>query len=97
MVAAQNAVLDVVCAILTLYWIILFVYVLISWAFMFGMRRPYSGPGRVLLDALDAVTLPVLRPLRNLIPPVRMGGMGLDVSIILAFVILWVLRVAIGC
>ncbi len=86
-----------VCIVLTVYWWILIVYVLVSWAFVFGLRRPYSGPGRTVLDALDAAVLPVVRPLGRLIPPVRIGGMGLDLSVLLAFVILWVLRVALGC
>jgi YggT family protein len=94
-VAAQNAVLEIVCIALTVYWWILIAYVLISWAFVFGMRRPYSGPGRTILDALDSVVLPVVRPLGRLVPPVRIGGMGLDLSVLLAFVILSVLRVAV--
>ncbi|HZD78802.1 MAG TPA: YggT family protein [Actinomycetota bacterium] len=97
MTAAGNIVLSAVCVLLTVYWFILLAQVLLSWAFVLGVRRPYSGPGRVVMDALDAVTYPVLRPLRSLIPPVRMGGMGLDLSVLLAFVILWVLRVALGC
>jgi YggT family protein len=94
-VAAQNAVLEILCIALTVYWWILIAYVLISWAFVLGMRRPYSGPGRTVLDALDAVVLPVVRPLGRLVPPVRIGGMGLDLSVLLAFVILSVLRVAV--
>jgi len=93
--AADNVVLNVLCFVLGIYWLILLLYVIVSWLFVFGMRRPYSGPGRVLLDALDGVVLPVVRPLGRLVPPVRIGGMGLDLSIILAFVILWVLRVAV--
>jgi uncharacterized protein YggT (Ycf19 family) len=34
----------------------------------------------------------VLRPLRNLIPPIRMGAMALDLSPIVVFVILGVLQ-----
>jgi YggT family protein len=86
--------MQILCLALTVYWWILVIYVIVSWAFLFGMRRPYSGPGRALLDALDAVVLPVIRPLGRLIPPVRFGAVGLDLSVIVAFVILWVLRVA---
>jgi YggT family protein len=96
-ISEQNAALQILCVVLTVYWWILLAYVLVSWAFLFGMRRPYAGPGRVVLDALDALVLPVVRPLGRLIPPVRIGAMGFDLSIILAFVILWVLRVALGC
>ena len=97
MTVAQSALMDVVCVVLTAYTIILFVRVLVSWAFLFGFRPPYSGPLRTVLDLLDDVTEPVLRPLRALIPPIRAGGVGLDLSIIIAFVILAVLRTALNC
>ncbi|HET8525429.1 MAG TPA: YggT family protein [Actinomycetota bacterium] len=89
--------MDIVCVVLTVYTIILFIRVLVSWAFLFGFRPPYSGPFRTILDLLDDVTEPVLRPLRALIPPIRAGGVGLDLSIIIAFVILAVLRTALNC
>lgn len=91
----QSAIAEVLCVVLFVYWILLFVRVIVSWAELFGFRRPYSGPLHTALGLLYAVTEPVLRPLRGLIPPIRAGGMGLDLSIILAFVILFVLRRAI--
>lgn len=94
---AQSAVLDVLCVVLTVYTIILFIRVLVSWAYLFGLRPPISGPFRTALDLLEDVTEPALRPLRALIPPIRAGGVGLDLSIIVAFVILWVLRTALNC
>lgn len=97
MTAAKNALLDILCVVLTVYTIILFVRVIVSWAFLFGFRPPYSGPLRTILDLLEDVTEPVLRPLRALIPPIRAGGVGLDLSIIIAFVILAVLRTAVNC
>lgn len=91
----QSALAEVLCVVLFVYWILLLVRVIVSWAELFGFRRPYSGPLHTALGLLYAVTEPVLRPLRGLIPPIRAGGMGLDLSIILAFVILFVLRRAI--
>ena len=97
MTAAENALLNILCVVLTVYTILLFVRVIISWATMFGFRPPYSGPLRTILDLLEDVTELVLRPLRSLIPPIRAGGVGLDLSIIIAFVILAVLRQALNC
>lgn len=97
MIAAANVLVEVLCIVLTVYTIILFVRVILSWAELLGFRRPYSGPFRTILDLMDDVTDPVLRPLRALIPPVRAGGMGLDLSILIAFVILAVLRTALHC
>jgi YggT family protein len=90
----NNAGLDLVCIVLTVFWILLLIRVIVSWAYLFGFRPPMYGPIRKILDLLQAVTEPVLRPLRALIPPVRAGGMGLDLSILVAFVILIVLRQA---
>lgn len=97
MIAAQNLILNVVCVLLTVYTLVLLLRVLLSWAELFGFRRPYGGPMATAISLLHAVTDPVLAPLRNLIPPVRMGMVGLDLSIIIAFVILFVLRTALGC
>jgi YggT family protein len=97
MIAAESALVNVLHVVITVYTLILFVKVLASWAVMFGFRPPMSGPLRWFLDLLDDVTEPVLRPLRAVIPPVRAGGVGLDISIIVAFVILAVLRIALNC
>ena len=97
MIAAANPILDVVCVVLGIYWLILIVRVILSWAEVVGFRAPLSGPLRAAIDLLYDVTEPVLRPLRNMIPPVRAGGVGLDLSIIILFVALTVLRGALRC
>jgi len=79
-----------ICDLLIIYNVILFVRVLSSW-----FPRPMSGPLRTLWNGLYAVTDPVLRPLRGVLPPVRAGAMALDLSPILAFVIIGVLISAI--
>jgi YggT family protein len=92
MICAQSAFAQVLCVLLSVYWIILLARIILSWAMSLGWRPPYSGPVRTILDLIDAVTDPVLRPLRALMPPIRAGGVGLDLSPLIAFVILFVLR-----
>ncbi|MFB6574516.1 YggT family protein [Kocuria palustris] len=41
--------------------------------------RP-QGASLVLASSIYAVTDPILNPLRRLIPPLRLGGMALDLS-----------------
>ncbi len=96
MIAQQqgNPGLDIVCIVLTVFWVVLLIRVIVSWAYLFGFRPPLTGPLRKVLDLLEDVTEPVLKPLRAVIPPVRAGGMGLDLSILVAFVILIVLQQA---
>lgn len=95
--AARGVVTGILCAAITILTILLLVKVVVSWALAFGFRPPIAGPVRWALDLLDDVTEPLLRPLRRLVPPVRAGGVGLDLSVIVAFVILAVLRIALDC
>jgi YggT family protein len=49
-----------------------------------------------IIRAVNAVTEPVLRPFRRLIPPLRIGSSALDVSILLVFLIVALLRGAVA-
>jgi YggT family protein len=92
---AVNPFVHVLCLALTAYSFILLALVVVSFLQLVGVRLPSSGPGRAALDLLDDITRPVLEPLRRIVPPVCAGGIGIDLSIVVAFVILWVLRTAI--
>ena len=69
----------IICLALQLYVYVLFARVIFSWF-------PVS-PGSALegvYDFLRLVTEPVLGPLRRALPPLRVGGMGLDLSPLVA-------------
>jgi YggT family protein len=84
--------------ILQVYLILLIARIVVSWiVLMPGMRVPFSGPWRRLIDLLNAVTDPALRPFRNLLPAVAIGGMGFDFSPIILFIILGILLQFITC
>ncbi len=80
--------MDIVCILLVIYTLILLVRVFSTW---FPAPSPGS-PMRRVLEVVYALTEPVLRPLRSVLPPLRMGMVGLDLSPIVAFVVLVVLR-----
>jgi YggT family protein len=79
--------MDVICILLTVYWVILIARVLASF-----FPVPPSGPIRSVMSLVYALTEPVLRPLRGLIPPIRMGAVAFDLSPIIVFVALGILR-----
>ena len=58
---------------------------------------PPSGPGPLesIQQVLFRITEPVLGPIRRLLPPVRMGGMGLDLSPMIVFLVLQIIISAI--
>jgi len=77
----------IVCSLIQLYVLLLVVRVVMSW---FPISP--NGPAETVAGFLYMVTDPVLVPLRRLLPPVRMGAMALDLSPIVAFFGLSVLR-----
>jgi YggT family protein len=54
-------------------------------------RLSYDSPVRKVEKVLSSICEPVLRPVRRLIPPVRVGGVGLDLSVMIVFVVILVL------
>lgn len=70
----------IICVALQLYVIVLFARVIFSW-FPISPGSAVEG----IYDILRMLTEPILGPLRRAIPPVRMGGMGLDLSPLIAF------------
>jgi YggT family protein len=70
----------VICTLLSIYSFLLFVRLLLSW---FPHPPDWARPIYVFLFA---ITDPVLRLVRPLLPPLRMGGAALDLSPILIFI-----------
>lgn len=64
------------------YVVILIARALLSWL----PARPGTLLFRVV-RVLDVITEPLLRPIRRILPPVRAGGMAIDLSIIIVIVI----------
>ena len=85
----MDVVLRVICILLSVYSLILFVRIIFSW-----FPPPVSGPGRAIYEILYDLTEPVLGLVRGLLPAIRMGAMGLDMSPIIVFLALFVLRSA---
>ena len=82
----------ILCLLINVYLIALFARIILSW---FPIE-----PGGVLaqvFSALYAVTEPVLGPIRRAIPPVGMGGMGLDLSPIIVIIGTRILAGILGC
>lgn len=80
----------VVCWLLTAYWFVLILRIVASW-----FPAPTSPAGEQFMGLLWGLTEPVLAPLRSVFPPVRAGGLALDLSPIAVFIAIAILRGAI--
>ena len=81
------------CQLFTAYLIIIFARVILSW-FPISPGSPMAS----IYSFLHTLTEPVLGAVRRLIPPVGMGGMGLDLSPIIVIIGLQIVKRAVfGC
>jgi len=80
-IAANAAVQRALFSLLELYIIILLARAVMSW-FPVTPGTPLESVVRIL----ERLTEPVLRPIRRLLPPLRAGGMAIDLSIIIAII-----------
>lgn len=67
--------------LITLYVYVIIASVIVSWLVAFNVINPYNQFVRALLQALEAVTEPVLRPIRRLLPD--LGGIDLSPLVLL--------------
>jgi YggT family protein len=77
---------DYVSALFTVYIILIFVNILISWL----PRVPYNRALRAILDFVTETTNPYLNIFRRFLPPIGGGGFALDLSPIVGIFVLFV-------
>ena len=76
-----------IVALLYLFLVVLFAYSILSW-FTASGRLAYDSPVHKVQNVLSAICEPILRPVRRIIPPVRVGGVGLDLSVLVVFLLI---------
>ncbi len=80
----RDDVADYVGALFLVYFILIFIRILLSWI----PRIPYQPWLRAFVDFVHQVTDPYLNIFRRIIPPLGGGGFAIDISPILAIIVL---------
>ena len=82
----RGDVADYVNALFIVYLILIFIRILLSWI----PRMPYYPWLSATVDWIHSVTDPYLNVFRRFLPPIGGGGMAIDLSPILAIIVLFV-------
>jgi YggT family protein len=82
----RNTIADYVEALIIVYTILIFIRVLLTWV----PRMPYNRALRGVVRFVEEVADPYLNLFRRVIPPVGGGGFALDLSPILAIILLYI-------
>jgi YggT family protein len=80
----RDDVADYVSALFLVYLILIFIRILLSWI----PRMPYYPWLRASVDFVHQVVDPYLNIFRRVIPPIGGGGFAIDISPILATIVL---------
>jgi YggT family protein len=80
----MRAILDVVFAILDIYWFIIIVAAVLSWLVAFNVLNVRNDFVRTVWDTLNRLTEPVLRPIRERLP--NFGGIDISPLIVLLII-----------
>ena len=80
----RNTVADYVGAVFLVYLVLIIIRVLMSWI----PRMPYNRTLRAVVGFIEEVTDPYLNVFRRFLPPVGGGAFALDLSPILAIILL---------
>jgi YggT family protein len=72
------------------YLLELYVFILIARALLSWFPMHAGSPLLPVMRVLDRLTEPVLAPIRRILPPLRAGGMAIDLSIIVAILVIQV-------
>lgn len=72
--------------LINILYLLLFAHIILSWI------RTINSTIWQIADAVDKLVNPMLSPLRRIVPTVDLGGIALDLSVLVAFVLLGIIR-----
>ena len=88
----MDAVLEIVLIALTVFWLFLIFRLVMEYVFLFARSFRPSGVLAAVLELAYSVTDPPLKFLRRFIPPLRLGSVALDLSMLVLFLLVFALR-----
>jgi YggT family protein len=87
---------DVVHIVLYCFLLVLIFRLVMDYVFQFARSWEPSKPMVVVLEAAYSITDPPLKLLRRFIPPLRLGGVALDLSFFVLMIIVYILIYVVG-
>jgi YggT family protein len=87
----MSTVLEVLAFVVFLYLLVLVGRVVFDWIRMFARDWRPRGPVLLVAEPVYTLTEPPLRALRKVIPPLKLGGVSLDLSFMVLFIGVYIL------
>lgn len=92
----MDVVADVAYIVLMVFLLLLIFRLVMQYVFQFARSWEPSKPIKVILEIVYSITDPPLKLLRRFIPPLRLGGVTLDLSFFVLMIIVYILISVVG-
>ena len=87
----MNPVGQTIASVLSLYVLVLIARIVVDYVMIFARDWRPRGVVLVIVEAIFTITDPPLRVLRRFVPPLRIGGVSLDLAFLVLFILVLVL------
>lgn len=88
--------MNLICLLLRIVLYTMLAWIILSYVAGYG-RLPWGHPIRKVYDFLNRLMEPLLTPVRRVLKPVRIGGVGLDLSPLVIWLAVLLIMGVIGC
>ncbi|QWC85608.1 YggT family protein [Nocardioidaceae bacterium] len=88
----MQAIAGILYTLLTLFFFLLIIRLVVGWIQIFARDWTPRGPVLVVLEVVYSITDPPIKAVRRVIPPLRLGGIALDMGLLVVFIIVWILQ-----
>jgi YggT family protein len=92
----MGLVLALVSLVLLLVQVLLIARAVLDWTVALAGPSAYGSVRSRISAGVLAVTEPILAPVRRLVPPLRLGGVSIDLAFIIVLVAIMIIRSLIG-
>jgi YggT family protein len=80
-----------IAGVLSIYVVVLIARLVFDYVFIFAREWQPKGPVLLIVEGIYSVTDPPLKALRRIIPPLRIGGISLDLAFLVLFILVQIL------
>jgi YggT family protein len=92
----MGLVLAVVSFLLLLLQVLLVARAILDWSAVLAGPSTAGSVRSRLTNGVHSMTEPILAPVRRVLPPLRLGAVGIDLSFIVVFLAIVIIRSLIG-
>jgi len=82
--------------VLLVFYLLIIARLIVETTRSFARSWRPVGTAAIGLEVVYMVTDPPMKALRRLIPPLRLGGMNFDLSVLVLLIVVWILRIVVN-